>query len=177
MRSGAGTEACREGREELEALYRTEAPRLLRLITRRTGSREDALDLVQEAFLRVARRDASEPGRLERPAAYLVRIAGNLLRDRARTSARRSAALHEPANEESLCAADEERRLEARDGLARLESAMLRLKPRTREIFMAHRLDGLTYAEIAARTGLSVKGVEKQMSRAIAHLDRMMDRS
>jgi DNA-directed RNA polymerase specialized sigma24 family protein len=35
----------------------------------------------------------------------------------------------------------------------------------------------LTYAQIAERTGLSVKAVEKQMSKAIARLDRMQDRS
>jgi RNA polymerase sigma-70 factor (ECF subfamily) len=51
---------------------------------------------------------------------------------------------------------------------------MLRLRPLTREIFMAHRLDGYTYREIAARTGLSVKRVEKHMSRAIAQLDEIL---
>ena len=35
----------------------------------------------------------------------------------------------------------------------------------------------MSYAEIAARTGLSVKGVEKQMAKAIAAIDRMMDRN
>jgi RNA polymerase sigma-70 factor (ECF subfamily) len=46
------------------------------------------------------------------------------------------------------------------------------LKPITRQIFLAHRVDGYSYGEIAERTGLSVKGVEKHMSRAIAHIDR-----
>ena len=64
--------------------------------------------------------------------------------------------------------------LESRDLLRRLERAMLRLRPKTREIFMAHRVEGLTYAEIAERTGLSVKGVEKQMSKALRHLDRLV---
>jgi RNA polymerase sigma-70 factor (ECF subfamily) len=66
--------------------------------------------------------------------------------------------------------------LEHRDTLRRLEAAMLRLKPKTREIFLAKRLDGMSYAEIAERTGLSVKGVEKHMSKAIAMLDRAMER-
>ena len=56
--------------------------------------------------------------------------------------------------------------------LRRMEAAMLKLRPITREIFMAHRLDGLSYAEIADRTGLSVKGVEKHMGKAIAQVTR-----
>jgi RNA polymerase sigma-70 factor (ECF subfamily) len=50
------------------------------------------------------------------------------------------------------------------------------MKPKTREIFLAHRIHGFTYAQIAERTGLSVKGVEKQMSKAIAKIDRLLDR-
>ena len=53
----------------------------------------------------------------------------------------------------------------------------MRLRPKTREVFMAHRMEGLTYAEIAERTGLSVKGVEKQMSKALVQLDRMLNGS
>jgi len=66
--------------------------------------------------------------------------------------------------------------MEQRDTLRRIERAVEKLKPRTREIFLAHRVDGLSYAEIAERTGLSIKGVEKQMSKAIAKIDRMLDR-
>ena len=58
------------------------------------------------------------------------------------------------------------------DRLARLEQAVLRLKPLTRQIFLACRLDGYSYVEIAEQTGLSVRGVEKQMSRAIKQLGR-----
>ena len=41
---------------------------------------------------------------------------------------------------------------------------------------MARRVDGLSYDEIAERTGLSHKAIEKQMARAIAHLDRTLGR-
>jgi RNA polymerase sigma-70 factor (ECF subfamily) len=83
---------------------------------------------------------------------------------------------HVPADDATLVGIDQQRLLEARDMLQRVEAAVLRLRPKTREIFMAHRVEGLSYAEIAQRTGLSVKGVEKQMSKAIAALDRMLER-
>lgn len=56
--------------------------------------------------------------------------------------------------------------------IERLETIMLRLPPITREIFMAHRLDDMPYEEIARRTGLTVRQVERHMARAILDLDR-----
>ena len=156
----------------LETLYRDHSPRLLRSISRRISSREEALDLVHEIFLRIARIGASRPLKLDRPEAYLSRMATNLLRDQARTAARQQSDRHVTVDEQSLPGADQQKHLEARDMLRRMEAAMLKLRPITREIFMAHRLDGLSYAEIADRTGLSVKGVEKHMSKAIAQITR-----
>lgn len=160
----------------LDTLYREESPRLLRSLARKTASREDARDLVHEIFCRMARLGAAGSLRLERPQAYLSRIATNLLRDRAKQASRRMTASHVAGDDNKLAGVDQQRLLESRDMLMRVEEAMLKLRPRTREIFMAHRIDGLSYAEIAERTGLSVKGVEKQMSKAIAQIDRMMDR-
>ena len=39
---------------------------------------------------------------------------------------------------------------------------------------MAHRLEGLTYAEIAGRSGLTAKQVEKAIARALVELDRAL---
>jgi RNA polymerase sigma-70 factor (ECF subfamily) len=154
-------------------LYRTERPRLLRFFARRVG-RAEAHDLVQEAFASLLAAVSRRPKSIEQPEAYLTRVATNLVLKRGRTAARRSTALHIPADEAALTGTDTEAHLEERDMLERLETAMLRLRPLTREIFMAHRLDGYTYREIAERTGLSVKRVEKHMSRAIARLDDIL---
>lgn len=160
----------------LEALYRQESPRLLRSLARKTASREEAHDLLHEIFCRLARLGAAGPVAVDRPQAYLSRIATNLLRDRARHASRHMTSSHVPADEGLLAANDQLRLLESRDMLTRVEAAMLRLRPKTREVFMAHRIDGLSYAEIAEQTGLSIKGVEKQMSKAIAKIDRLLDR-
>lgn len=160
----------------LAELYRSESPKLVRILSRQTRSRDDAQDLVQDVFFRFATMRRRWPSSLEQPQAFLRRIAANLLKNWAKANFRRSAALHVSADEEALPGLDQQRLLESRDMLTRLEAAMMRLRPRTREIFMAHRIDGMTYAEIAERTGLSVKGVEKQMSKALAQLDRMLNR-
>lgn len=56
--------------------------------------------------------------------------------------------------------------------LKKLERAMLRLPRSTREIFLAHRLDGMSCQHIADRTGLSVRQVERHMARAIYRLSK-----
>lgn len=61
------------------------------------------------------------------------------------------------------------------DLLRRLEAAVAAMPRKQREIFLAHRLDDMSYAEIAARTGLSTRQVERQMARAIYMLCKQMD--
>ena len=57
----------------------------------------------------------------------------------------------------------------------RLERAMRKVPRATREVFLAHRLDDMSYAEIADRTGLSVREVEGHMARAIIAIDRSLN--
>src|SRR5690606_39026809 len=125
---------------------------------------------------RLARLGSGTLERFLRPQAYMSRMAANLLLVRAKRASSRMTPSHVPADAAMLVGSDHQPLLEARDMLQRVEAAVLRLRPRTREIFMAHRVEGLSYAEIAQRTGLSVKGVEKQMSKAIAELDRLLER-
>lgn len=157
----------------LNDLYQTQAPKLLRYFARR-ADHQDANDLMQESFARFVDATAAADRVIEQPEAYLNRIATNLLRDRAKTALQRSLARHAPADEESLAGPDIVAALEARDLLNRTQNALMRLGPKTRDIFLAHRVDGLSYSDIAKRTGLSVKGVEWHMTKAITHLDRVL---
>jgi RNA polymerase sigma-70 factor (ECF subfamily) len=59
--------------------------------------------------------------------------------------------------------------------LRRLERAMRTVPRRTREVFLAHRLNDMSYAEIGQRTGLSVREVERHMVRAIIAIDRSLN--
>ncbi len=162
--------------QEIEALYRQEASGLARIIARRTNDPDQARDIVHEAFLRFSR-VSRQSTLLDRPQAYLRRIAANLLKDRHRMEGRRSASLHVVADDTVMPSVDPHRQLECRDMLRRVDAAMQRLPDKTRQIFIAHRIEGLSYAEIAERTGLTVKGVEKQMSKALVALDRLLARS
>lgn len=157
----------------LEDIYHAQAPKLLRFFARR-ADRQDAHDLVQESFARLADAGAAPDKAIEQPEAYLNGIATNLLRNRAKSALQRSLARQVPVEEASLAGPDMVAVLEARDLLNRIQGALMRLSPKTRDIFLAHRVDGFSYNEIAKRTGLSLKGVEWHMTKAIAHLDRVL---
>jgi RNA polymerase sigma-70 factor (ECF subfamily) len=159
----------------VKQLYHEHKLSLVRQLTRKTGSRELALDLANETFLRLLRMAPGKVGGIEQPEAFLRQVSTNLLRDWARTKALKEKS--QAAIEiQSLRQLDQVAVLESRDMLRRLEQAIAKLKPKTRDIFLAHRIHGFSYAEIAERTGLSIKGVEKQMGKAIAKIDRLLDR-
>ncbi|MEI9852023.1 MAG: sigma factor-like helix-turn-helix DNA-binding protein [Sphingomonas sp.] len=54
--------------------------------------------------------------------------------------------------------------------MERLEIGLRRMPKLRREIFLAIRLDDMSYAEIAERTGLSVKQVERHFARSMLTL-------
>ena len=164
----------KDWRLEVESLYRDRADHLIGHFGSAVQDRDTARDIVHEAFAKFSALSVAKRLMVLRPDAYLYRMCVNLMRDRGRSQQTRTSHVEQEASidlSHSPFAA-----LEHRDTLRRLEAVMLRLSPKTREIFLAKRLDGMTYAEIAERTGLSVKGVEKHMSKAIAAVDRAIGR-
>jgi RNA polymerase sigma-70 factor (ECF subfamily) len=61
------------------------------------------------------------------------------------------------------------------DDVRRLKEAVKALPARQCAIFLAHCVDDLSYAEIASRTGISVRKVERHLAKAIYELGRQMD--
>lgn len=150
---------------DFDALYRRDAPRLAGYFGRRAKP-EDVLDFVQDSFRRLIgiSRNTGTP---DNPAAYLSRIGRNLLRDAARSDKRSPARMHDDIDAFPVAGPDPHAQLEARDMLARVDTAIGAMRPKTRDVFLLHRIDGLDYSEIGQRMGLSVKGVEKHISAAL----------
>ena len=159
--------------EPVAALYREQAPRLLRFFARRV-TREEADDLVQDTFVRLVGAAPASQRAIASPGAFLTRIATNLLADRAKLRSRRAADLHQTYEDAKFSAGDPHRLFEGRDALARLDALVAQLPRRRRDIFLLHEVEGLTYDQIAAEAGMSVKGVKKQMAKALIELRRAM---
>lgn len=76
-----------DARTGTEAVFLAERPRLVGLAYRILGSRVDAEDVVQEAWLRLGR--VTDPTELDRPEAWLTRVVSRLALDELRTARRR----------------------------------------------------------------------------------------
>lgn len=151
---------------------------LQRFVSNLGASIEDAKDLVQETFMRLMRyRDSASPEEWT-PLAY--RILLNLYRDKQRQSANAGQVSFVAIDEKLLQRSSEERSPETRfsdqQQLALARSAILGLPDRCREIYLLNRIEGLSYPSIARRCGISVKAVEKHISRALRELRARVDR-
>ena len=115
LRDDVAQKKPRAGMADVQQIYETEAPRLQRYFQSRLRSRDDAGDLVQESFARLVGCMAKTS--LPRPAAYLQRIARNLLLDRYKRLETRLLAFHVPIGEdfEVAVAPDQAARIEAED--------------------------------------------------------------
>jgi RNA polymerase sigma factor (sigma-70 family) len=140
--------------------------KLRRYVRPRVGSRDDAEDVIQEAYLRVLRYSVDHG--VEDMERLLFSAAKNLAVDSIRRRRTRDktatsyAALE--ADTQSWPALDEQVYLQQR--LSSVEAAVAVLPERCREVFLMHRVESLSYSQIAARCGISVSAVEKNIARA-----------
>jgi RNA polymerase sigma factor (sigma-70 family) len=67
-------------------------------------------------------------------------------------------------------AADPERYVMGAQRLKRVMATIDSMPPRRREAFLLHRIDELTYTQIARRMNVSIKAVEKHMHLAMRQL-------
>ena len=160
----AGDEAA------FEALFRAFAPGLCALVTRYVGSRAVAEEIIQDLFFEVwMHRSALAIDRSI--GAYLFTAARNRALNHAKRE-RRVVDLNQidRADQSDSAAPGEAELLDALE----LQDAIAQLPARCRLIFTLNRHQDLSYTEIAASLGLSVKTVETQMGRALRALrDRL----
>jgi RNA polymerase sigma factor (sigma-70 family) len=130
----------------------------------------DCEDAVQEVFVRIVRRGHCDD--LADLDGYIFTTAGSVLRDRHRRRGVRRADEHIPFDAESHAgvAASAEHAMLAREALHEVSLALADLSETARNIFVLRRIEGMPYAEIALRLGMSIGAVEKQMMRATRHV-------
>src|SRR5688500_13982169 len=159
FRRNAGQSLRSRGILAVMATWITQVRKLKQLLRRRGQSPEDAEDLVQEAFLRL-QTFLNEGHEVQRPEAFLVRIALNLAVDANRRAHREHRDQFEPESIEDLTLVDlnptPEEIFSAEKRLIQIRQVLdTKVSVQTREAFFLHRLQGFTHDEIAARLGIN----------------------
>lgn len=178
---------ARDGDQDaFEQLVRDNEKRIYTLALRMTGSREDALDLAQDAFFQAWKALPTFQGESSF-ATWLYRLATNLCLDHLRTQKRRTQSMG-PAlsldDEENgpVQVADQQlqpqeavERSERRRALERaLERGLASLPDHHRQVLIMRELSGLSYQEIAQVLDLDLGTVKSRIARARLSLRKIL---
>ncbi|WP_043114458.1 RNA polymerase sigma factor [Solimonas soli] len=131
-------------------------------LRRRFGDRAFAREVVHDVCVQILEKPQREA---HTPLALLRRISHDAAVDRCRADDRRRRWIDSVAElpDVACAAATQEQAVDAEQELQRLERAIAALPPRRRDVFVMHKIHELPQAEVAARLGISLKMVEKQM--------------
>lgn len=152
----------------IQDIIRRHHDSLIKFLRRRLSIADDADDVAQETYIRMMKYEGSRE--IKSPSAMLYRIAVNVANDHGRATQARCAADHLEIEEVSLVSEQPsaERAVLAGQHLDLLLDVIDGLPPKCKQVFLLSRARGMTYPEIARHCGISVKMVEKQISRAVA---------
>ncbi len=155
----------------LIGLYEKHRPSLISSIARLTGCRETAVDLAQEAYIRLLVH--GNAAGISHPEAYLFRIGRNLAIDHQRNPFSKNEPL--PLDEELLCPLLQPDELAClRQQCEILLDAIFSMPEPCRDVFLLRKLDELSYNEIAVRLGISEKTVQRRLVQSMLHMNRYL---
>jgi len=169
--------------QRISAAIQRERQRLLQFIRKRVDDQRDAEDILQDVFY-----ELTEAYRLMKPVeqigAWLYRVARNRIIDRFR-KVRPEAFAEVPAGETGEEMLRFEDLLPSRDAgpeaayarsvlLEELDAALEELPEEQRSVFIAHEIDGRSFKELAAETGLSVNTLLSRKHYAVVYLRRRL---
>ena len=157
----------------IERLFREHNEALVRYLRGRVGSRNEALEVAQEAYVRLLSLD--QPGAVSYLRAFLFKTAANIAIDR-----RRRHRNYDKVTERSVCVElaenrTPERQVAAEQTLRLLGSLIEAMPPKCRESFVMNQIHGLEAAPIAARLGITASMVRKYVVRAVLHCRERID--
>ena len=148
--------------ERFHTEYLSLSDTLYRIAFYMLESRSEAEDAVQEVYLKLwDTRDALDG--IRSPRAYSVTLLKNLCLDRLRRASHLTFPEQLPETEKSQLQDDG---MDARMRLEKVLEAVKALPDRQREILLLRTVEGLSYEEIAQRTGMNYLTLRVLLSRA-----------
>jgi RNA polymerase sigma factor (sigma-70 family) len=178
-----------EDNSRIAAAVAMQGPRLRAFVRRQVADLSEVEDIVQDTFLElVSAYRLVEP--IEHLAAWLMRVARNRIIDRFRARSRQASlsdssgpdlvgSSSEPSHvlDEWLAPADSgPESAYVREVLAdELVAALDELPAQQRDVFVAHELEGRTFKELAAATGVGLNTLLGRKHAAVRHLRRRLE--
>jgi RNA polymerase sigma factor (sigma-70 family) len=155
--------------------FERERGRLRNFIRKRVADAGDAEDVLQDVFYQLIEVYRIEP--LEQVTGWLFRVASNRIIDLFRKKKPQTLTAEEWMNLDDL--------LPSPDGgpeaayarsvlLDELEAALDELPREQREVFVAHELEGRSFKELSAETGISVNTLLSRKHYAVLHLRKRL---
>ncbi len=176
-------EAMAEQDDRISEAFQRERTRLRNFIRSRVPNEADAEDVLQDVFSELVEAERlMQP--LQQVGAWLFRVARNRIIDRFRKKESQAVHAHPAAagSGEQLVLDD---LLPGRDAgpeaayarevlLEELDAALEELPAQQRDVFVAHELQGRSFAELAVETGVPVNTLLSRKHHAVLHLRRRL---
>ena len=164
-----GEQRFRREQSDFEGLFRAHYPEIVRYLSVRLGSRDEAVDVAAEVFLEAFTRVPRLRWRGKPVLAWLYRVAANMAADALKKRARELPAAEPPTKATVSDPADQ---LADREALAR---ALETLPPDYQLVVHLRLVEGYPFAEVARLTGRSVGACEMLMLRAARRLRGVLE--
>ena len=163
---GSGPRSARVRTADFEALYQRHSREVWALAYARWMNADTAMDITQEAFLRLWKQwEAGE--KILNPRAWLLRVARNLAEDHAKSAFRRNGT-HPPQTMNGVRAHDPLplESLEREETFARLRGVLRQMPEADREILTLRYALDYSASEIAELLAINATAVHMRLSRA-----------
>lgn len=149
---------------------------LHRFFANRVSNPADVSDLVQKVFVRVIQRSHGKP--IENIQGYLFQVAASVLNDEYRRARVRHQDDHEYYDEGAHGLHSEispERILLGEEAVMRIAAAVKQLPETTRDVYILRVHRECEYLEIAHQLGISERGAQRHMARALKYLEEVLE--
>jgi RNA polymerase sigma factor (sigma-70 family) len=154
---------------QFDGLVRNHYPELVRHVYRRVGSWDDANDIVQETYTKLAGAPTATSA-ISNIRAYLFQMARNLAHDWRDKRLVRSTFVREERLRAPTVALSAEDICEGREQLERLLRQIDKLPDQSRRALLLVRHEGLSINEAAECLGIQPQSVRHLLKRAMKHL-------
>ncbi|SHI92432.1 RNA polymerase sigma factor [Aquimarina spongiae] len=152
------------------SLFETHAETVRNFIYYKCGNKEQAEDVMQEAFIKLWHN--CKKVIYEKAKGFLCTVANNLFLNQVAHQKVRLEYSKLPHRNKNIEAPDFV--MEEKEFMDKLQQALAELPEGQREVFLLNRIDKKTYAQIAEMLDISVKAVEKRMHNALKHLRKLV---